>query len=67
MTLVPAYGRDYKSKAEVEAAWKDGKDFRIASVGPWMGAYVSKRELAGKEKEVTIRYRKLAEVVVLPV
>ena len=24
---VPAYGRDYKSNAEVLQAWKDGKDF----------------------------------------
>jgi len=67
MTLTPAYGRDYKSKAEVEAAWNGGKDFQIASVGPYMGAYVTKRELVGKEKEVVIRYRKLAEVVVLKV
>jgi hypothetical protein len=65
MTLVPAYGKDYKSKAEVTEAWDSGKDFQIASVGPYMGAYVTKRELVGKEKEVTIRYRKLAQVVVL--
>jgi hypothetical protein len=26
-TLTPAYGRDYKSKAEVLAAWNEGKDF----------------------------------------
>lgn len=25
--LQPAYGRDYKSKAEVEAAFRAGKDF----------------------------------------
>lgn len=25
--LEPAYGRDYKSKAEVEKAFRDGKDF----------------------------------------
>jgi len=67
MTLTPAYGRDYKSKAEVEAAWDGGKDFQIASVGPWMGSYVTKRELAGNEKEVSIRYAKLSKVVVLKV
>jgi hypothetical protein len=67
MTLTPAYGRDYKSKSEVEAAWDGGKDFQIASVGPYMGAYVSKRELAGKEREVSIRYAKLSKVVVLKV
>jgi len=25
--LTPAYGRDYKTKAEVIAAWEEGKDF----------------------------------------
>ncbi len=25
--LEPAYGRDYKNKAEVEKAFRDGKDF----------------------------------------
>jgi len=67
MTLTPAYGRDYKSKAEVTAAWDSGKDFQIASVGPYMGAYVTKRELAGKEKEVSIRYARLSKVVIIPV
>ena len=67
MTLTPAYGRDYKSKAEVEADWNANKDFQIASVGPWMGSYVTKRELVevGGEKEVNIRYAKLSKVVVL--
>lgn len=27
MTLTPAYGRDYKSKAEVITALREGKDF----------------------------------------
>lgn len=27
MTLTPAYGRDYKSKAETIAAFESGKDF----------------------------------------
>jgi len=67
MTLTPAYGKDYRNKAEVKAAWEAGKDFVIASVGPWMGAYVSRRELQGKEVQVSIRYNKLAEVAVLPV
>jgi hypothetical protein len=25
--LTPAYGRDYRTKAEVTAAWESGKDF----------------------------------------
>lgn len=27
MELVPAYGRNYRNKAEVLAAWQEGKDF----------------------------------------
>ena len=69
MTLTPAYGRDYKSKAEVETDWQGDKDFRIASVGRWMGAYVNRRQLveSGDVQSVTIRYGKLAKVVVLKV
>ena len=29
LTLQPAYGRDYKSKAAVLADWNDNKDFRV--------------------------------------
>ena len=69
MTLTPAYGRDYNTKAEVEADWKADKDFRIASVGRWMGAYVNRQQLvkSGDVPSVTIRYRKLEQAVVLKV
>ena len=30
--VVPAYGRDYKSKAAVVRDWKEGKDFIISDV-----------------------------------
>jgi len=67
MTLTPAYGRDYKSKAEVQADFDGNQDFKIASVGPWMGAYVTKAELKGNEAEVNIRYAKNTKVAVLSV
>ena len=35
MTLVPAYGRDYKSAAAVKADWEAGKDFQIAATGQY--------------------------------
>ena len=40
LTVVPAYGWDYRSKAQVMAAWQAGKDFRIVTphVG---GTYVN--------------------------
>lgn len=67
MTLTPAYGRDYRSKAQVSEAFYSNQDFRIASIGSWMGAYVSCQELKGKETQVSIRYDKQRKVTVLPV
>jgi hypothetical protein len=33
MTIIPAYGRDYQSKAEISVAWNDDKDFIIQPSG----------------------------------
>ena len=52
MTVIPAYGRDYKSKADTLKDWNDGKDFKDAITGQ----YLSKRD---NIKEVWIRYNKL--------
>lgn len=63
MTLTPSYGRDYKSAKEVEADFRAGKDFTIASVGPYMGKQCSIRDLKGQM--VTLRYAKLTKAVVV--
>lgn len=61
ITIVPAYGKDYKSKREVLEAWNAGTDFRIASIGPDDGRYISKREVpAGTH--IMARYRKLTMI-----
>jgi hypothetical protein len=36
ITAVPAYGRDYKSKAAVLHAWHEGVDFQCAVSGRYM-------------------------------
>ena len=56
MTLLPAYGRDYKSKAAVLADWNAGKDFRIATTGQ----YCSIRD---NIPDVWIRYQKQTKIV----
>jgi hypothetical protein len=56
-TLGPAYGRDYKSAAEVIDAFNDGKDFIMLSTGH-NGTYCSKRDFA-KGITVQLRYDKL--------
>jgi hypothetical protein len=64
MTLVPAYGRDYKSKQACLAAWNDGFDFQIASIGLYQGSYCSKLDKAELGK-LTIRYNKLRRALVI--
>lgn len=59
-TVVPAYGRDYTSKAKALADWNDGKDFRMEP----QGSYISKREKPA-DMIVNIRYAKLTKVVVV--
>lgn len=65
MTLTPSYGRDYKTAKEALADFHEGKDFKIASVGPYMGAYCSKRDLKGKE--VKIRFDGNSQFVMVKV
>ena len=54
---VPAYGRDYKSKAAVLADWQAGKDFRCAV----SGRYLSVRDAL--PNQIWIRYSKLTKLV----
>ncbi len=53
----PAYGRDYRSKAEVLRDWQAGKDFRCATTG----RYLSVRD--NVPGEVWVRYKRLTQLV----
>lgn len=67
MTLTPAYGRDYKSRADALAAFRGGKDFIINDVtSRWYGKPCSIRDLTEGEK-VRIRYKGLRNVFVVEV
>lgn len=62
--LTPAYGRDYKSKAEVARDFAADKDFLVQP----QNRPVNRAGLvATGEREVNIRYDGLRKVVVLPV
>ena len=62
LTLIPAYGRDYKSKKEVLADWNAGKDFRIATAS----GYINKEDATkGSLREVNIRYKGLRSIAVI--
>jgi hypothetical protein len=64
VTLTPAYGRDYKSKAAVLEDWFGGKDFQIATMmHPDCGRYTSCRDWP-EEQELNIRYARLRKVLV---
>ncbi len=66
MTLTPAYGRDYKSKAAALADFDDNTDFIINDAfSPWDGKPVNKAQLSGQK--VTIRYSNLKKVFVVQV
>ena len=63
--LIPAYGRDYKSKAAVLADLNAGKDFLIADMSnTWDGSYTSLADL-GDYDQVSIRYKRLSNQVFL--
>ena len=62
--LVPAYGRDYKSKAEVIAAWNAGKDFE----GDYqLGFKPVNREDIPKPCTVNLRYKRNTQIAVVKV
>lgn len=56
MTVVPAYGRDYKSQKEVKQAWVNGDDFKDAI----SGRYLSSRDPVF---DVWVRYDKATKIV----
>lgn len=62
-TLTPAYGRDYKSKKEVEKAIKENKDFVLNDpTSPYNGRYCSPTDFM--KQDVTFRYAKLTKCFV---
>lgn len=66
LTLVPAYGRDYKSKKEVIEAFNANTDFLIASfMHPYDGKPANKTDLVRECSAVNIRYKKLRNICVI--
>lgn len=60
-TVVPAYGRDYKTPLEALTDYRAGKDFRINQIShPYDGRYLSIRD----QQDVSIRFNQLRQCVV---
>lgn len=67
MTLIPAYGRDYKSKKAVLTDWNDDRDFIIASFShPDDGRYINRPQFNPGD-QITIRYSGLRKLLVFTV
>lgn len=64
LTIGPAYGRDYKSKAEVMKAFDEGRDF--ICYGQYQGTAVTQGECFEYGVNVQIRYSKLEKVIYIP-
>lgn len=60
LTVVPAYGRDYKSQKEVLAAWKAGHDFYIQD--PFQSGYVNKDDDLQDNLVINVRYNQQRKV-----
>lgn len=69
LTLVPAYGRDYKSKAEIQKDLDANKDFVIAEYGHRYDGKPANAESLRQSgvKTVNIRYSQLRKVAVFRV
>lgn len=64
ITVLPAYGRDYKSAKDVKADWDANKDFVICDImSPDDGRYINKQDAKGMT--VNIRYSKKTKVTVV--
>ena len=63
ITLVPAYGRDYKSAKAAEADWQAGKDFQIAH-GPYTSIR-DKASLVDMYGGISIRYDRLRKQTIV--
>lgn len=65
LEVIPAYGRDYKNKAEAQADWDAEKDFIISEAGTVPGARygmaVNKPQVPGVN--IIIRYGKHQKVM----
>ena len=65
LTLISAYGRDYKSQAEVHADWDANKDFIISDIScKWDRSYINKTDAIAYDR-VKIRYKKLQQIALI--
>ncbi len=64
LKVIPAYGRDYNSKAEIEKDWNNNLDFIINDMfNPYDGKPVNKEDAVKVGfTSLTVRYKELRKV-----
>jgi hypothetical protein len=69
MTLVPAYGRDYTSKAAILADFQAGKDFIVRDMSSRYDRKPANREslIQAGVTSVHVRYARLTKIAVVKV
>lgn len=67
LTVIPAYGRDYKSKAAALEDWNQNRDFILATIAhPASGRYINKQDADQDGDSIMIRYASLRRIVNVP-
>lgn len=67
MTIIPAYGKDYKSPDAVQSAWDSNQDFQIVGIHRFTGSYINRSdfEVYAKDEEVVVRYANLRKSMIV--
>lgn len=66
LTVTPAYGRDYKSKAKAIADWNSGLDFRVQDYK--LSGYINNADAAVIDiTEIHIRYDQNRRIAVVKI
>lgn len=66
LTVLPAYGRDYPSKAEVLKDWEANKDFIVARTGQTVSKSLEDLLRFDGYTHITFRYKSSREVYIKP-
>jgi hypothetical protein len=64
ISVIPAYGRDYRTDRAAAADWEAGKDFKITSIPHGQGRMISIRNLI-PGLAVSIRYNRGEDVIIM--
>ena len=67
ISVLPAYGRDYKSGKEVLEAWQAGKDFVVNDIFSQHDGRLINKDDAPKGATIVVRFKRNTSVKSIPV